>query len=81
MEDLTEKWRRVVDAIKDDATVKIRRDTVVKGVTKPFGILTRNGDIIHYTPAKSMRGSGHAWPIEKAAKELADLEALSAFYF
>lgn len=82
MEDeLIQKYQVIIDGLKDGQTVTIRRATVIKGKTAPFGTLTKSGNVIKYAPAKRMRGDAHSWLIEKAARELANLELLAAFSF
>lgn len=76
-----QKYQEIIDGLKDGQSVIIRRQTVLKGKTKPFGTLTRLGNIIKYQPAKSMRGYAESWPDDKAAQRLYDIEMLAAFSF
>ena len=47
VDELIQKYHKIIDSLKDGESVKIKRDTVLKGRTKPFGTLTRKGDIIN----------------------------------
>lgn len=79
---LLEKYGNLIANLKDGKSVKVRRETVAKGVTKPMGTITRQGQIIIFEPAKSMRVKQTKRMLEeKAARELADVELLSAFSF
>lgn len=82
-QEITAKWEAVINKLQDGKSVAIRRDTVAAGVTKPFGTLTRNGNLIQFTPAKRYRGyhdNGFKVDESKAAKELTDAELMSAFF-
>lgn len=82
MEDeLIQKYQEIIDNLKDGESVKIKRDTVLKGRAKPFGTLTRKGDIIKYEPAKGMPGCRASMTSDKAARRLADLDLLASFTF
>lgn len=77
-----EKYSNLIANLKDGQSVKVRRETVVNGVIKPLGTITRQGKIIIFEPAKSMRIRQTKRMLEeKAARELADVELLSAFSF
>ena len=77
-----EKYNNLIANLKDGKSVKVRRETIMNGVTKPMGTLTRQGKIIIFEPAKSMRVKQTKRMMEeKAARELADVELLSAFSF
>ena len=82
MEDqLIQKYQTIIDNLKDGQSATIRRETVIKGKTKPFGTLTRQGNIIKYQPAKSMSGYAKSWADDKAASCLVDIELLASFSF
>lgn len=79
---LIKRYSNLIVNLKDGKSVKVRRETVVNGVTKPMGTITRQGKIIIFEPAKSMRVKQTKRMMEeKAARELADVELLSAFSF
>lgn len=79
--EILEKWESVVANIKDGKSVKVRRDTVCKGVTKPFGTLTRNGEIITFEPARGCRAYRTVKSSDKMPAWLTDTELLAAFSF
>lgn len=81
VDELIQKYHKIIDSLKDGESVKIKRDTVLKGRTKPFGTLTRRGDIIKYEPAKGMPGYAESMASEKAARRLADIDLLASFSF
>lgn len=77
--DIVGKWKKIVDALKDGKSVKIRRNTVAKGVTKPFGTLTREGRLITFEPARGARAEKCIMQDVKMPQRLTDMELLSAF--
>lgn len=80
--EILEKYQNIIANLKDGQTVKIKRQTVLAGdKPRPFGTLTRNGNLIRFEPAKRVPGYASTMLEEKAAQELTDRELLSAFSF
>lgn len=81
---LKAKWQNVIDKIKDGKSVKVRRDTIMKGMDKPFGTLTRKGNIISFEPAKSLRQTevtkAQSFDDTVAADKLTHIELVSSFW-
>ena len=78
-EKIITKWRNTIAAIKDGKAVKVKRDTVVIGVAKPFGTLERHQDMITFTPAKGVPAQKATMSDEKAPQFLTDLELMLSF--
>lgn len=80
-EKLIAKYQAIIDNLKDGKSVKITRNTVLIGKPKPYGTLTREGNMIKFVPAKRVPDYSATWLDTKAAKELVDRELISAFSF
>lgn len=80
-QEMNDKWAAIIADLKDGKSIKVHRSTVIKGVTKPFGTLTRTGKVIEFTPAKGVRAYAASKYEDKKPQHLTDIELLNAFGF